>query len=108
MNGRLLAEITKTDLAESSTCPKVKEPQKYRVILINDDYTPMDFVVGVLEHFFNMSIENAVKIMLQVHNQGKGECGVFTRDIAETKVSQVNDFSRVNQQPLLCGMEPLK
>jgi ATP-dependent Clp protease adaptor protein ClpS len=77
----------------------------YKVVLINDDYTPMEFVVHVLENFFNMSQERATRIMLHVHTRGKGICGVFTRDIAETKVFQVNEYSRANQHPLLCTME---
>ncbi len=85
--------------------PKVKRPPLYKVVLINDDYTPMEFVVHVLESFFNMNREKATRIMLHVHTRGKGICGVFTRDIAETKVSQVNEYSRANQHPLLCAME---
>jgi ATP-dependent Clp protease adaptor protein ClpS len=85
--------------------PKVKRPPMYKVVLINDDYTPMEFVVHVLENFFNMSQERATRIMLHVHTRGKGICGVFTRDIAETKVFQVNEYSRANQHPLLCTME---
>jgi ATP-dependent Clp protease adaptor protein ClpS len=85
--------------------PKVKRPPMYKVVLINDDYTPMEFVVHVLESFFNMSREKATRIMLHVHTRGKGICGVFTRDIAETKVFQVNEYSRANQHPLLCTME---
>ncbi|MCP4701086.1 MAG: ATP-dependent Clp protease adapter ClpS [Gammaproteobacteria bacterium] len=85
--------------------PKLKRPPLYLVILLNDDYTPMDFVVHVLEVFFNMDQEKSERIMLQVHYQGKGVCGSFTRDVAETKVKQVNDYSRENQHPLLCIME---
>lgn len=85
--------------------PKLKRPPLYQVVLLNDDYTPMDFVVQVLECFFQMGRERATQIMLQVHTRGKGVCGVFTRDIAETKVAQVNDYSRRNQHPLLCAME---
>ena len=85
--------------------PKLKRPQMYKVILLNDDYTPMEFVVHVLEHFFAMSREKATQIMLHVHTRGKGVCGVYTYDIAETKVAQVNDFSREHQHPLMCTME---
>lgn len=93
------------DLAVQEAKPKLKRPPLYSVILLNDDYTPMEFVVHVLEHFFSMDSEKAVRIMLQVHTQGKGVCGVYTREIAETKVSQVNDYSRQNNHPLLCTME---
>ncbi len=85
--------------------PKLKPPPMYKVVLINDDYTPMEFVVHVLEAFFQMNREKATRIMLHVHTRGKGICGVFTRDIAETKVAQVNDYARANDHPLLCVME---
>jgi ATP-dependent Clp protease adaptor protein ClpS len=91
------------DLEEAR--PKLKRPPLYKVVLLNDDYTPMDFVVHVLENFFNMSRPIATRIMLQVHLQGKGVCGTFTREIAETKVAQVNKYARENQHPLLCIME---
>jgi ATP-dependent Clp protease adaptor protein ClpS len=77
----------------------------YQVVLLNDDYTPMDFVVTVLETFFAMTRQKATQVMLHVHTRGKGVCGVFTREVAETKVTQVNEFSRSNQHPLLCTME---
>ncbi len=82
-------------------------PSKYQVFLLNDDYTPMDFVVVVLQQFFGMGYPQAVKVMLEVHHYGKGICGVFTRDIAETKVAQVNEFARINENPLLCKMEKI-
>jgi ATP-dependent Clp protease adaptor protein ClpS len=85
--------------------PKLKRPPLFKVLLVNDDYTPMEFVVHVLEIFFRMSPEQATQVMLHVHTRGVGVCGVFTRDIAETKVAQVNDFSRQNHHPLLCTME---
>ncbi len=85
--------------------PAVKKPPLYKVVLLNDDYTPMDFVVHVLESFFKMNRDKATQVMLQVHTEGKGVCGVFTREIAETKVAQVNDFARSHQHPLLCTME---
>ncbi|MDH5396298.1 MAG: ATP-dependent Clp protease adapter ClpS [Gammaproteobacteria bacterium] len=85
--------------------PKLKKPPMYKVILLNDDYTPMDFVVHILEAFFNLSHDKAQNVMLNVHTKGKGVCGVYTRDIAETKVAQVNEYSRQNQHPLLCTME---
>lgn len=87
--------------------PKLKRPPLYKVILLNDDYTPMEFVVHVLEVFFGMNRELATHVMLQVHTQGKGVCGTYTRDIAETKVAQVNSYARENQHPLLCTMEKL-
>lgn len=93
------------DLAVQEAKPKLGRPPLYKVVLINDDYTPMEFVVHVLERFFNMSREKATRIMLHVHTRGKGICGVFTRDIAETKVYQVNEYSRSSQHPLLCAME---
>lgn len=85
--------------------PKLKQPPLFKVVLINDDYTPMDFVVTVLEVFFSMNTDKATQVMLQVHRRGKGICGVFTRDIAETKVYQVTEFSRENQHPLVCTLE---
>jgi ATP-dependent Clp protease adaptor protein ClpS len=85
--------------------PKLKRPSLYKVFLMNDDYTPMDFVVHILEAFFSMDRENATRIMLEVHTHGKGICGIFTHEIAETKVSLVNNYSRENQHPLLCEME---
>lgn len=91
---------------EAEEAVKLDEPRKYKVILLNDDYTPMEFVVHVLKRFFYLSEENATVVMLQVHIVGKGICGIFTRDIAETKVVEVNDFSRKNEYPLLCTMEP--
>jgi len=92
-------------LAVEPAKPKLKRPPMYKVILLNDDYTPMEFVVHVLEHFFHMDREKATRVMLHVHTQGVGVCGIFTREIAETKVNQVNEFSRANQHPLLCDME---
>jgi ATP-dependent Clp protease adaptor protein ClpS len=93
------------DLAVQEVKPRVKRPPLYKVILLNDDYTPMDFVVHILEAFFSVDRENATRIMLQIHTHGKGVCGIYTHEIAETKVSLVNDYSRENQHPLLCTME---
>lgn len=87
------------------TKPKVKKPDLYRVLLLNDDFTPMEFVIHILERFFRKSGEEATRIMLHVHNNGVGECGVYTYEVAETKVTQVMDFSRKNQHPLQCVME---
>ena len=105
MSGRYLTEIEEKQLAESKVSAALMEPKKYKVILLNDDYTPMEFVVDVLKRFFYLNEALAIQVMLQVHMQGRGVCGLFTRDIAETKVSQVNDYARSNQFPLLCSME---
>lgn len=85
--------------------PQIKKPPMYQVVLLNDDFTPMEFVVHVLERFFAMDRPKATRVMLQVHTNGKGLCGTFVREIAETKVAQVNDYARSNNHPLLCTME---
>ena len=87
------------------TRPRTKKPSNYKVLMLNDDYTPMEFVVLVLQRFFSMTIEDATRVMLQVHQQGIAICGVFTYEVAETKVSQVIDFARENQHPLQCTLE---
>jgi len=87
------------------TRPKTKRPSLYRVLLLNDDYTPMEFVVLVLQDVFNKSREEAMRIMLHVHNQGVGECGIYPFEVAETKVTRVMDTARKNQHPLQCVME---
>ena len=87
------------------TRPKTKKPAMYKVLLLNDDYTPMEFVVHVLERFFSKNRAEATDVMLHVHRRGVGLCGVFTYEIAETKVAQVMDFARQNEQPLQCTME---
>jgi ATP-dependent Clp protease adaptor protein ClpS len=92
------AVITKTQ-------PKTKRPNLYRVLLLNDDYTPMEFVVHVLERFFKKDPATALQIMMDVHQHGMGECGIYTYEVAETKVMQVMDFSRKHQHPLQCVME---
>jgi len=92
-------------LAVQTAKPRLQQPPLYKVILLNDDYTPMEFVVLVLQTFFHLNEEKATQIMLHVHTRGVGVCGVYTRDIAETKVHQVNDYARSNQHPLLCTME---
>lgn len=94
-------------LAIQEARPQLKPPPMYKVVLLNDDYTPMEFVVEILESFFNMGREQATQVMLAVHTQGKGVCGVFTRDIAETKSAQVNQYARDNQHPLLSEIEAL-
>ena len=93
------------DLAVEEARPRVKEPPMYKVVMLNDDYTPMEFVVEVLERFFGMDREKATRVMLTVHTEGKATCGVFTRDVAETKADQVVDYARENQHPLLCQVE---
>lgn len=95
-SGVLVAEAT----------PKTRQPPLFKVLLLNDDFTPMEFVVELLERFFAMNRSKATRVMLEVHTQGKGVCGVFTYEIAETKVAQVMAFARDNQHPLMCTMEP--
>ena len=92
-------------LLEAPAKPTLKRPAMYQVILLNDDYTPMDFVVEILLTFFSMNEEKATQIMLAVHTQGKAVCGVFTRDIAETKVALVNQYSADCEHPLMCEMQ---
>jgi len=94
-----------TGLVVEEAAPEVKQPPLYNVVLLNDDYTPMEFVVDVLERFFRMDREAATRVMLEVHVKGKGVCGVFTYEIAETKVAQVLGYSRDNQHPLMCTLE---
>jgi ATP-dependent Clp protease adaptor protein ClpS len=89
----------------AKTRPKTKKPSLYKVLILNDDYTPMEFVVHILEKFFNKGREQAVEIMLHVHRHGVGICGVFTFEVAETKVAQVIEFARRHQHPLQCTME---
>jgi ATP-dependent Clp protease adaptor protein ClpS len=89
----------------TKTRPKVKKPSLYKVLLLNDDYTPMEFVVHILEKFFAKNREDAVEVMLHVHRHGVGICGVFTYEVAETKVAQVIEFARRHQHPLQCTME---
>ena len=93
------------DVAVQQAKPRLKQPPLYKVILLNDDFTPMDFVVEILTDFFNMSEEKATHVMLQVHTQGVGVCGIFTKDVAETKVHIVNDYSSEHHHPLMCTME---
>ena len=89
----------------TKTKPKTKKPSLYKVLLLNDDYTPMEFVVLVLEEIFNMGREDATRVMLHVHQHGVGLCGLYTYEVAETKVTQVMDFARQHQHPLQCTME---
>lgn len=92
-------------LAVEEARPKLQRPPLFKVILLNDDFTPMDFVVEVLKTFFSMSDEQATQVMLHVHTRGVGVCGVFAKDVAETKVHLVNHYARKHQHPLLCAME---
>ena len=85
--------------------PKLKRPSMYQVLLINDDFTPMDFVIEILTQFFGMNSEKATQVMLQVHTEGRGTCGIYTVDVAETKVKMVVDYAKHNQHPLLCISE---
>ncbi len=106
MAGQFIQEVLEEKTKQTKAEPELKEPRKYRVVLLNDDYTPMEFVVNILKCYFHMNEETATQVMLQVHLQGRGVCGIFTRDIAETKVVLVNDYARTNEYPLLCSMEP--
>ncbi|CAJ0992874.1 ATP-dependent Clp protease adapter ClpS [Pantoea sp. Nvir] len=94
---------------EHLTRDKVKKdlnpPCMYRIIIINDDYTPMEFVIDVLQKFFSYEVESAMQLMLKVHYHGRAICGLFTAEVAETKVVQVNNYARKNQHPLLCTLE---
>jgi ATP-dependent Clp protease adaptor protein ClpS len=94
-----------TSLVVEEASPKLKKPPLFRVVLLNDDYTPMEFVVDVLQRIFGMDRVKATRVMLEVHTKGKGVCGVFTYEIAETKVAQVTAYARQHQHPLLCTME---
>jgi ATP-dependent Clp protease adaptor protein ClpS len=94
-------------VAVQESRPKLAKPPLFQVVLVNDDYTPMDFVIDILRNFFAMGQERAVQVMLHVHTRGKGVCGVFTREVAESKVTQVNEYSRTHQHPLMCTMEKL-
>ncbi len=92
-------------LLVEKTRPRLQKPPMFKVVLLNDDYTPMEFVVHILESIFGHDREKATQIMLHVHTRGKGVCGTYTRDVAETKVVQVNNYARENEHPLLCDME---
>lgn len=92
-------------LVEQEAEPRLKRPPLYQVVLLNDDYTPMEFVVMCLKRFFRMDLEQATRVMLHVHQKGVGVCGVYPYEVAETKVNQVMDFARQNQHPLQCTLE---
>ena len=97
-----------TGVLEAPVEPKIKKPPLYRVVLLNDDYTPMEFVVEVLQSFFGLNREKATQVMLAVHTQGKATCGIFPRDIAETKSAQVNQYAQENQHPLISEIEAVE
>lgn len=97
-----------TGVLEAPAKPKIKKPPLYRVVLLNDDYTPMEFVVEVLQTFFGLGREKATQVMLAVHTQGKATCGIFPRDIAETKSAQVNQYAQENQHPLISEIEAVE
>ena len=97
-----------TGVLEAPAEPKIKKPPLYRVVLLNDDYTPMEFVVEVLQTFFGLDRERATQVMLAVHTQGKATCGIFPRDIAETKSAQVNQYAQENQHPLISEIEAVE
>jgi len=96
-----------TSVAVATIEPKLKKPPLYRVIIFNDDYTPMEFVVYVLQTFFGIDRDKATQIMLAIHTHGKGVCGIFTKEVAETKSVQVNNFARENEHPLISEIEPV-
>jgi ATP-dependent Clp protease adaptor protein ClpS len=106
-----MTEPSRTDglpsdgLALEETRPEVKKPRLYKVVVLNDDYTPMEFVIDVLKRFFGLEHDKATQIMLHVHTRGRGVAGVFTYEIAETKVIQVNDYAREHEHPLQCTLE---
>jgi ATP-dependent Clp protease adaptor protein ClpS len=105
---RTNAPLDDAGLAVESQKPKLKRPPLYKVIMLNDDYTPMEFVVEVLEVFFGMDREKATSIMLAVHTHGKAVCGIYSRDVAETKAAQVNQCARDHEHPLLCEIEAVE
>ena len=96
-----------TSVAVATIEPKLKKPPLYRVVIFNDDYTPMEFVVYVLQTFFGIDRDKATQIMLVIHTHGKGVCGIFTKEVAETKSAQVNNFARENEHPLISEIEPV-
>ncbi|CAB1276703.1 ATP-dependent Clp protease adapter ClpS [Candidatus Nitrosacidococcus tergens] len=99
--GESIADAIKPEVEK----PELKKPSMYKVVMLNDDYTPMEFVVKVLQFFFAMGLDQATRIMWQIHTEGKGICGIFTYEIAETKVAQVNEYSGEHQHPLKCVLE---
>lgn len=102
------SEYSDGDLVVQEQKPKLKRPPLYKVVMLNDDYTPMEFVVDTLERFFSMDRERATQVMLVVHTQGRATCGVYSKDVAETKAAQVNQYARNNEHPLLCEIETVE
>ncbi|MFC4276842.1 MULTISPECIES: ATP-dependent Clp protease adapter ClpS [Alcaligenaceae] len=98
---------TQHDLVVEKEAARTAPPPMYQVVLLNDDYTPMEFVVKVLQKFFGKNQEEATRIMLQVHHEGRGVCGVYPRDVAATRIAQVGQYARAKQHPLQCVMEPV-
>lgn len=105
MSGSNVNKEREEGVAIQKSRPELKPPPRYKVLLLNDDFTPMEFVVQVLETFFHLNREKATQIMLHVHTRGVGVCGIYARDVAETKVAQVMDFARRHQHPLMCTMD---
>ena len=105
--GTEIGPLQSRDVLLSKSRKKVKRPAQFQVVLLNDDYTPMEFVVMVLQTFFYMNFEKAVVTMLKVHREGRAVCGIFRKEIAETKVATVNRYARQHEYPLLCTMEPV-
>lgn len=95
------------DLQVATAKPRLKKPPLYQVVILNDDYTPMDFVVEILQMFFKMNYANATNLMMKIHLTGRGICGVFSKEVAETKVEDINAYARQNEHPLLSVMEPV-
>lgn len=104
--GNETPEDGNSDTAVMTARPELKRPPMYAVVLMNDDYTPMDFVIEILQQYFAMNLDQATQVMLTVHYEGKGVAGVYPRDIAETKANQVNNYARSQGHPLLCQIEP--
>ena len=102
-----MSEITSFENKTQEVVPKTKKPPMFDVILLNDDFTPMDFVVYVLKEFFNHNEDKANEIMLKVHNEGEASCGVFTKDLAETKSFEVNNLAKINDHPLISIVKPI-
>ncbi len=101
-------QLSEIDAQTEEVKPRLRRPPKYRVWMLNDDFTPMDFVIHILKYFFAMDEERATRVMLQVHTQGRAECGIFSRDIADTKARQVNLFAQQNHHPLKCTVEKVE
>jgi len=105
MEEHVLDTLIEHQVSSKTSRPKLAQPRMYKVILLNDDYTPMDFVVNVVIKFFNKSEAEATRIMLRIHEHGKAICGIYTKDVAESKVAQINNYTRVCEYPLLCCTE---